>query len=110
MNQNEDPLNPDLKPGDTHSGFKVLRTVFLPEIQAFLHEFIHEKTRAAYVHISRDDEENSFSVAFKTVPERCGAHSGAHCPLRVPKIPGPGSLLFNAQKKSEQFHERLHRF
>lgn len=69
MNQIEDLFNPGLKPGEIFSGFKLLRSVALPEIQAVFHELRHEKTGAAYVHVSRDDEENSFSVAFKTVPE-----------------------------------------
>lgn len=71
MNEYKDknPFNPELTLGSVHSGFKVLRTVPLPEIQAVFYELVHEKTGAAYVHVSRDDEENSFSVAFKTVPE-----------------------------------------
>jgi len=69
MSNIEDPFNPGLKPGEILSGFKVLRTDSLPEIQAVFHELVHEKTGAAYVHVSRDDEENSFSAAFKTVPE-----------------------------------------
>jgi Zn-dependent M16 (insulinase) family peptidase len=69
MCKSDDPFNPDLKTGESCFGFKLLRTVTLPENQAVFHEFRHEKTGAAYVHVSRDDEENSFSVAFKTVPE-----------------------------------------
>ena len=69
MNQIQDPLNPELRIGGIHAGFKVQRIVSLSEIQAVFHELSHEKTGARYVHVSRDDEENAFSVAFKTVPE-----------------------------------------
>ena len=69
MNHTQDPFNPELRIGDTHFGFKVMRIVSLPEIQAVFHELSHEKTGTRYVHISRDDEDNAFSVAFKTVPE-----------------------------------------
>ena len=62
-----DPFN-SLQAGDLHAGFKVLRIVPLPDSQAVFYELIHENTCARYVHISTDDEENSFSVAFKTVP------------------------------------------
>ncbi len=69
MNHLKDTFNPGLDAGTEYAGFKVLRAVELTEIQAIFYEMVHEKTGASYVHVSRDDEENSFSVAFKTVPE-----------------------------------------
>ncbi len=68
MNTTIDPLNPSLQPGAELHGFRIERIEPLAEIQAVFYALTHIKTGARYVHISRDEKENTFSVAFKTVP------------------------------------------
>jgi len=64
-----DRNNPDLHNGDRIRGFRVNRKEPLKDIQACFYELVHEDTQARYIHISNDDTENTFGVAFKTVPE-----------------------------------------
>ncbi len=68
MNQANDPRNPGLRPGAEIGGYLLKRVVQLKEIESFFYELEHVKTGAKHVHISRNDRENTFSVAFKTVP------------------------------------------
>lgn len=68
MNTLEDHNNPGLKKGDIILDFKIIKSAQLKEINSFYYELEHIGTRAKYVHISNDDTENTFSVAFKTVP------------------------------------------
>ena len=63
-----DPHNPDLKAGDHISGYQIIKIVGLPEIKSFFYELEHTPTGARHIHISNQDVENTFSVAFKTVP------------------------------------------
>ncbi|MCG6907650.1 MAG: insulinase family protein [Desulfobacteraceae bacterium] len=58
----------ELKPGDRISGYSVKRVENLGEIRSVFIELEHERTGARHVHIQNDDRENTFSVAFKTVP------------------------------------------
>jgi presequence protease len=69
MNQVNDPGNPGLLPGAEIGGYVLKRIVELTEIESFYYELQHVKTGAKHVHISRNDQENTFSVAFKTVPK-----------------------------------------
>jgi presequence protease len=69
MNQASDPRNPGLLPGSEIGGYVLKRIVQLTEIESFYYELEHVRTGAKHVHISRDDRENTFSVAFKTVPK-----------------------------------------
>ena len=64
-----DPHNPDLNEGDSIHGYRILRVCSLDLINSIFYELEHEKTKARHVHISTGDTENTFSVAFKTVPE-----------------------------------------
>ena len=64
-----DPVNPDLKAGDRLSGYQINKIVELPEIKSFFYELTHPPTGARHIHISNQDTENTFSVAFKTVPK-----------------------------------------
>lgn len=64
----KDVFNPDLKQNDMIMGYKVIRREALTEINAVYYELEHIKTKATHIHISMDDNENAFSVAFKTVP------------------------------------------
>lgn len=63
-----DPVNPELKTGDRISGYRVEKIIELPEIKSFYYELTHPPTGARHIHISSQDTENTFSVAFKTVP------------------------------------------
>lgn len=60
--------HPQVKEGDRIGDHEVRRVVDLPEINARYVALEHGPTGARHVHISRDDRENAFSVAFKTVP------------------------------------------
>ena len=68
MNRFLDKNNPDLHIGQTICGYRILRRVELKEIHSFFYELEHINTKAKHIHISNDDHENTFSVAFKTVP------------------------------------------
>ncbi len=68
MTQASDPRNPGLKAGDRIGGYLLKRVVELTEIEAVFYELEHEKTGARHAHVSRKDKENTFGVAFKTVP------------------------------------------
>ncbi len=68
MNTAVDKNNPDIKTGERICGFSVKRVSELKEINVFLYLLEHTETGARYVHISNADKENTFSVAFKTVP------------------------------------------
>ena len=69
MNSLIDPRNPGLNEGDSIGGYRIRRICLLELINSIFYELEHEKTKARYVHISTGDTENTFSVAFKTVPE-----------------------------------------
>ncbi len=63
-----DPNNPGITEGDVIGDHVVTRTAALPHINSCFYELVHRPTGAHHAHISNDDAENSFSVAFKTVP------------------------------------------
>jgi Zn-dependent M16 (insulinase) family peptidase len=67
-NTQTDPINPALKPDDALFGYRIESIVALKEIDAYCYRLVHTATGARHVHISRQDEENAFGVAFKTVP------------------------------------------
>ncbi|WP_028314398.1 insulinase family protein [Desulfatibacillum aliphaticivorans] len=62
-------LTPAYQPGDEISGFTLKRAVPLPRLSAVFYELKHNKTGARYIHLANKDRENTFSVAFKTVPQ-----------------------------------------
>ncbi len=64
----EQKKQPGLKPGDRLSGYSLKRVETLAEIRSVYFELEHDRTGARHVHIQNDDHENTFSVAFKTVP------------------------------------------
>ncbi len=64
-----DANNPGLKPGDTIGGYIILRMEPLEELDSILFQLEHRATGARHVHISNRDKENTFGVAFRTVPE-----------------------------------------
>lgn len=69
MEHTEDQLNPGLSAGDRIGGYELRRVAPLPVINAVCYELHHAETDARHIHVSRDDAENVFGVAFKTVPE-----------------------------------------
>ncbi|MDM8515057.1 insulinase family protein [Desulfobacterales bacterium HSG16] len=56
--------------GETESGlgYRIERIIELKQIQAVFYELLHVPTNARHIHISRNDTENTFAAAFKTVP------------------------------------------
>ena len=50
-------------------GFKVKKTTELEEIKATLYEMEHEKSGAKLLFLDREDDNKTFSIAFKTIPE-----------------------------------------
>ncbi|CAN2039046.1 presequence protease [Candidatus Magnetomoraceae bacterium gMMP-15] len=68
MKKNYDQNNPEITQGESIYGFEVKRIVSLEDIAAVYYELEHSITGARYIHISREDTENTFSVALKTVP------------------------------------------
>lgn len=64
-----DPCNDALRPGQTLHGFTVVKACPIADINAFYYELKHEASGASHIHISAEDRENTFAVAFKTVPK-----------------------------------------
>ncbi len=69
MNETLDPRNPGLMSGNRMGDYLIKRIVELDEIESFFYELEHVPTGARHIHISRKDKENTFAVAFKTVPK-----------------------------------------
>ena len=53
---------------DSIHGFRINNIRHIEEIKADLYEMIHEKTGARTMWLKRDDENKTFSIAFKTTP------------------------------------------
>ena len=68
MNTIVDTNNSGLKVGDRIADYRIEQIEFLKEISSIFYALKHLSTGARHVHISNDDKENTFSVAFKTVP------------------------------------------
>lgn len=58
----------DIKSGEIIEGFLCKQVVELADLRAVLYRFVHEGTGAELIHFSNDDENNLFSVAFRTTP------------------------------------------
>jgi Zn-dependent M16 (insulinase) family peptidase len=63
-----DTNNSGLKVGDHIADYRIERIELLKEISSIFYALTHISTGARHVHISNEDNENTFSVAFKTVP------------------------------------------
>ncbi|KAK6429412.1 Mitochondrial presequence protease [Oleoguttula sp. CCFEE 5521] len=61
-------LNSLPKPGDRIHGFTLQKARHVPELELSALHFQHDKTGADYLHVARDDENNVFSIGFKTNP------------------------------------------
>jgi presequence protease len=68
MNTIMDTNNSELRVGDHIDDYRIERIELLKEISSTFYALEHLATGARHVHISNDDAENTFSVAFKTVP------------------------------------------
>ncbi|MGK0291563.1 MAG: Zn-dependent M16 (insulinase) family peptidase, partial [bacterium] len=66
---NQDINNPNLKVGSIVSGFEVKEITYLSKLHVFLYELEHQKTGAQMMHLSNDDDNNCFGVAFRTTPK-----------------------------------------
>ena len=58
-----------MKPNDTIHNFTVKSSIELPEVPGRLWRMTYEKNGAELVWLEREDENKTFAVAFKTVPE-----------------------------------------
>ncbi len=56
------------KPGSQLHGFTLQRTKHVPELELSALHFQHDKTGADYLHVAREDQNNVFSIGFKTNP------------------------------------------
>ena len=56
------------KPGAQIHGFTLQRVKNVPELELSALHFQHDKTGADYLHVARDDQNNVFSIGFKTNP------------------------------------------
>lgn len=50
-------------------GFKVINVSELPDVKGTMNEMVHEKTGAKLAWLDREDDNKTFSIAFKTIPE-----------------------------------------
>lgn len=56
------------KPGTHLHGFTLQRTKHVPELELSALHFKHDKSGADYLHVARQDDNNVFSIGFKTNP------------------------------------------
>lgn len=63
-----EPVDDLFRAGDRILGYDVHRVVMLTELRCVFYELEHAGTGARHIHIRNDDAENTFGVAFKTVP------------------------------------------
>jgi len=64
-----DSSNPGLKAGDRINDYRIEQVETLKEISAVFYALKHLTTGAKHIHIGNEDAENTFSVAFKTIPK-----------------------------------------
>ena len=68
MSLMRDPNNADLTVGESISGYRLLDAAYIETNRSWYYNLEHESTGARHVHLSRADDENTFAVAFQTVP------------------------------------------
>lgn len=78
-----DKNNQGLSEGVELHGYRVLKTEALDKLNVIFYELEHIKTGARHIHLSNDDDNNCFSVTFKTCPQdsRGVAHILEHTAL-----------------------------
>ncbi len=102
MNTILDPNNPGLKAGKRINDYRIERVEPLKEISSVFYELKHSGTGAKHIHISNSDAENTFGVAFKTVPKDSTgvAHILEHTVLCGSKQYPVRDPFFSMQKRS----------
>jgi Zn-dependent M16 (insulinase) family peptidase len=60
------PLQDGLRVGDVVGGFRLELIREIPELRNAGYQFIHVKTGARLIHLFNDDDNNLFSIAFRT--------------------------------------------
>ncbi len=68
MNVHIDATHPGIAAGERLGGYQVTDVTYLTDINAWLCQLDHDGTGARHIHIANADRENTFGVAFKTVP------------------------------------------
>ena len=61
-------LDHQSSPGTQLHGFTLRRAQRVPELELTAYHLQHDKTGADYLHVARDDNNNVFSIGFKTNP------------------------------------------
>ncbi|KAK5239312.1 Mitochondrial presequence protease, partial [Exophiala xenobiotica] len=56
------------KPGESIHGFILKEIKHVPELHLTALRLEHDKTKAEYLHVARDDKNNVFAINFKTNP------------------------------------------
>jgi presequence protease len=64
-----DKNNSHIKVDQLIEGFRVNQIENLPLLNNIMYRLEHEKTGAVMIHLSNDDDNNCFSVAFRTTPQ-----------------------------------------
>ncbi|WP_419660596.1 metalloprotease, M16 family [Desulfosarcina variabilis str. Montpellier] len=59
---------PEFKAGSRVGGYTVNTVSYLTDIRSWLYQLEHDTSGARHIHIGNADQENTFGVAFKTVP------------------------------------------
>ena len=57
------------KQNETICGFSLKRSVKVPDVSGVLHEYYHERSGARLYYLDRADQNKTFAITFKTVPE-----------------------------------------
>ncbi|MDR2694200.1 MAG: insulinase family protein [Chitinispirillales bacterium] len=60
------PLQGGLKVGDAVGGFRLELIREMPELRCAGYQFVHARTGARLIHLFNDDDNNLFSIAFRT--------------------------------------------
>jgi Zn-dependent M16 (insulinase) family peptidase len=102
MKATVDANNAELKAGDLICNYRIERIESLKEISSVLYALEHQATGGRHIHISNNDEENTFSVAFKTVPKNSTgvAHILEHTVLCGSKMFPVRDPFFSMLKRS----------
>ncbi|MBU4486427.1 MAG: insulinase family protein, partial [Candidatus Delongbacteria bacterium] len=69
--------------GKIYNGFILIKTEFMKDMNSEMMSFVHEKTGAKLTAVKNDDDNKTFCIAFKTIPEDSTgvAHILEHCVL-----------------------------
>ena len=65
----KDINNPELSVGQVLDGFKIEKIDYLPKLSNTMYQLLHKKSGAKLIHLSNDDDNNCFGIAFRTTPK-----------------------------------------